>query len=257
MMAAAMLPAVCFSQERASDSAAAGEMARAVIFIGNSITYGAGLQDPETEAPPVRAVEFMSDELPDCRILYSNQGVSGSTTADFLPSEHRLYDSVVEAADRLSRETDGPVLFSIMLGTNDSAGSGPFGSPVSPERYEANMCSIIDSLLSRYPDSRVILHCPIWYSPNTHNGAVYLDSGLKRLKSYRPVIRHIVKSYSVRYPGRVCAGDVKGFPVFKRKSLEYLQPEQGYSGIFYLHPNVKGAAVLGRLWAEAILGMPE
>ena len=51
---------------------------------------------------------------------------------------------------------------------------------------------------------------------------------------------------------RVFAGDRKAFDTFKKNYRAYLIPEKGQQGTFYLHPNEKGAQVLGRLWSEAI-----
>lgn len=90
-----------------------------------------------------------------------------------------------------------------MLGTNDSACNGPFGSPVEPVSYYTNMKAIIDELLSLYPECKVVIHQPIWYSPNTYNGAMYLATGLKRLKSYTPMIHKLVDYYSQANPNQV------------------------------------------------------
>ena len=223
-----------------------------VVFIGDSITEGAGLSEPGIDAPPARAAGRLAELLPDTRIYWSNQGTSGSTTADFLPSANRLFGDVTKAADSLIRVSGSPLVFSIMLGTNDSAESGPTGSPVSPVQYEKNLCEIIDSLMVRYPDCRIVLHRPLWYSPNTRNGAEYLRPGLKRLKSYSPALRRVVKRYSETAPGRVLPGDFKGFSEFRRNSSGYFSPEQGACGTFYLHPNHTGAEILGRLWADGI-----
>lgn len=62
-----------------------------------------------------------------------------------------------------------------------AACTGTNGAPVSAEQYESNMQLIIDSLCFRFPEAKVVLHYPIWYSPNTYNSAMYLKEGLKRL----------------------------------------------------------------------------
>ena len=120
-----------------------------LVFIGNSITYGAGLENPVREAPPVRTAIYLGKQPFIGTVRYSNQGVSGSTTVDFLPEKDLLYPKVVAAADQFADEDWATLVFSIMLGTNDSAEKGPNGSPVSPEQYRRNMQTIIDSLLER------------------------------------------------------------------------------------------------------------
>jgi hypothetical protein len=139
-----------------------------------------------------------------------------------------------------------------MLGTNDSAVKGPNGSPVSVESYNYNLTVIIDSLLKRYPNCKVIIHYPIWYSTNTYNGSMYLAEGLARLQSYFPRIELLVKKYQVAYPNHVFIGDNAAFEFFKTNYIKMLKPEQGRQGIFYLHPNEQGALRLGEFWGKAL-----
>ena len=54
-----------------------------IIFIGNSITYGAGLSDPTHNAPPVYTALFLGKQPSIGEVKYSNQGVSGCTTVDY------------------------------------------------------------------------------------------------------------------------------------------------------------------------------
>ena len=225
-----------------------GEEPVNIYFIGNSITYGAGLADRGTQAPPVKCAEKVAEES-GRRVFFQNGGVSGATTLDWLPKTS-LFRNAVRSANDLT-DNGGYLFFSIMLGTNDSAESGPNGSPVSPEDYGENLKTIITKLHSTYPDARFVVNYPIWYSPNTHNGAVYMEAGLNRLKSYHPVIDQVVADlYAKGYP--VYSGVREAFSFFEDKS-EYFIAENGYDGIFYLHPNATGAEHLGHFWAERIL----
>lgn len=219
-----------------------------IIFIGNSITQGVLLPNANMDAPPVKAVEYLCSHTAYSTVDYQNIGVSGSTTLDWLPITGHLFPNAIKAADAMSAKS-GQMLFSIMLGTNDSAIKGPNGSPVSPEDYFKNLTVLLDTLFLRYPNAKAILHRPVWYSPNTHNGAIYLQEGLDRLISYTPQLKALVK----RYKKRVFMGDETGFDYFRTHSNTLLLPEEGQSGTFYLHPNQEGAAALGRLWAEAII----
>lgn len=222
-----------------------------IVFIGNSITYGANLAHPETDAPPVAASAFLRKMAGIGLVNFSNQGRSGYTTVNFLPGGE-TFQEVVRATRGLNTNTSHTLVFSIKLGTNDSAIEGPLGAPVSGEDYRKNMVSIIDELIKLFPESKVVIQQPVWYSPNTQNGAKYLEEGLKRLQSYFPEIKSIVKSYASSHPGQVLMGDQSGFEYFRKNYLTDLVPEEGKQGIFYLHPNEKGAAQLGRFWAEAI-----
>lgn len=223
-----------------------------IVFVGNSITYGAGLENPQREAPPVRAAIYLGKQPFVGTVRYSNQGVSGSTTVDFLPETGTLFNNVSEAADQFKDEDWATLVFSLMLGTNDSAMEGPNGAPVPPEQYRENIQAIIDSLLAKYTDCKVVIHRPIWYSPNTHNSSTYLEDGLERLESYYPEIRDLVENYGKTHRGRVFLGDTEGFEYFKEHHEEFFQAEDGNSGVFYLHPNKEGAKILGELWGKAI-----
>ena len=121
-----------------------------IVFIGNSITFGAGLPKPVHDAPPVKAALFLSKCPEVASVKYSNRGQSGCTTVDYLPDTNTLFPWAVRAADKFKDETWADLVFSIMLGTNDSAIEGTNGCPVAPERYYENMKTIINRLLALY-----------------------------------------------------------------------------------------------------------
>lgn len=221
-----------------------------IVFIGDSITQGVQLADPGNEAPPATTVTYLQKQKNLGTVNFSNQGHSGYTTLDFLPGTG-TFTKVEEAANGFT-DKNALLIFSIKLGTNDSAIQGPHGAPVSPEDYRKNLKTIADKLLADFPKAVIIFQHPLWYSPNTHNGAKYLQEGLTRLQSYVPVIDSLVNSYSLTNPKQVFVGDTKAFGYFEKNHLTDLIPENGKQGTFYLHPNKKGAAALGVFWAKAI-----
>ncbi|WP_114408152.1 GDSL-type esterase/lipase family protein [Larkinella punicea] len=222
-----------------------------IVFIGNSITAGAGLKDRQTEAPPVLATAYLKQQAGINEVVFSNQGVGGFTTVDFLPATNKAFGKVAQAAETFRKET-GQLVFSIILGTNDSAMQGPNGAPVSPESYRANLKTIADTLLKANPGCKLVIHRPIWYSPTTYNRSKYLQEGLDRLQTYFPEIDALIASYGATHPGQVKLGDTQGFNYFKTHYLTDFQHENGQQGTFFLHPNEKGAATLGLFWGEAI-----
>ena len=222
-----------------------------IVFIGNSISYGVSLKNPQEEAPPVIACKYIQSKCRTADVGFYNNGKNGFTTVDFLPSG-KAFSNLVEAATHLHQDKRRLLVFSIALGTNDSALEGTSGAPVSPVNYFRNMQSIIDQLLIIFPDSKFILQRPIWYSPNTQNNSRYLEKGLERLQTYFPQLNSLVKHYSKSNPAHVFSGDQKGFDYFRKNYLTDLTPEEGKQGVFYLHPNKKGATVLGKLWGKAI-----
>lgn len=75
-----------------------------IVFIGNSITQGALLENPRREAPPVKAALYLRRQPSVGTVRYSNQGVSGSTTLDFLPQTDLLFPKVVQVADQFKEK---------------------------------------------------------------------------------------------------------------------------------------------------------
>lgn len=222
-----------------------------IVFIGNSITHGSGLPEPETQAPPVIAAQKLREFKGIGTVQFSNIGKSGSTTLDWLPENNKLFITAEKAADSYVNDEGATLLFSIVLGTNDSAIKGPHGAPVSPEDYHGNLLKIANRLLEKYPKSKIIFQYPTWYSENTYNTSKYLKEGLERLQSYFPEIDAVVKSYEISHPNTVFSGNKKVFAYFK-KHPGLFQNEKGQQGIFNLHPNPEGAAELGNFWAKAI-----
>ncbi|WPU94609.1 GDSL-type esterase/lipase family protein [Mucilaginibacter sabulilitoris] len=221
-----------------------------VVFIGNSITQGVQLQDPATEAPPATAIAWLRQQKNLGTVEFSNQGHSGYTTLDFLPGTGTF--ARVEDAANAFTDKDALLIFSMKLGTNDSAIHGPHGAPVSPENYIKNVKSIVDKLLADFPKAIIILQHPIWYSNNTYNGSMYLQEGLSRLESYVPKLDSLVANYGTTNPSHVFVGDTKAFNYFRKHHPTELIPEKGKQGTFYLHPNKKGAVSLGEFWGRAI-----
>lgn len=219
-----------------------------IVFIGNSITYGATLSDAGSQCPPKRVSEFLADR--GYTVNYRNCAISGYTTFHFIPSGSQ-HGAVVNAVKELDKKP-GKLFVLIMLGTNDSAERGPLGAPVNTDTYYKNMKSIIDDIYQYSNKAIVIVNYPIWYSPNTHNFSTYMQAGLDRLGSYYPVIDSLVKYYKTQTSHKVYAGSKAPY-VFFQNNNKYLTPENGQSGTFYLHPNLEGAKKLATFWTNSIL----
>jgi lysophospholipase L1-like esterase len=223
-----------------------------IVFIGDSITQGVGVPDAGTQAAPVIAAQELQKQLGDAYTVYfSNQGHAGHTTVDFLPGGGDFTQAEGAARDLQARHR-GQLVFSVMLGTNDSANSGPNGSPVSAVTYAQNLEKMIDKLLTEFPNSKFFLNHPTWYSPNTHNGSDYHGpAAADRLRSYFPALDSVVEHYDLSNPNQVYTGDTQAYGYFENHRAE-LNGEGGQEGVFYLHPNARGAESLGRFWAGAL-----
>ena len=220
-----------------------------LVFIGNSITYGATLPSPATQAPPVVCRQLIY-EATEVTTHVHNGGHSGITTFGFLPGR-RDFSQCCDAATSMLEDHGGHLYFSIMLGTNDSAISGTEGAPVSTDTYRENMTRIIEELLARFPTCKILVNYPIWYSPNTHNSSRYLEAGMNRLHSYYPVIDELAIAHDRVFPGNrlvwECFEDNKAL----------FTAEAGNSGTFFLHPNELGARRLAEIWARSLCQLLE
>ncbi len=217
-----------------------------MVFIGNSITAGALHTDSKKTAPPVFTADYVGRML-SIDVHFRNCGRSGATTLDFLPSQKRDFVRVEKAIEEIKALSYEPIIFSIMLGTNDSANFGPNGSPVSNEDYKKNLMTMIERIRELCPNAIFVLQRPIWYSPNTHNASQYLVAGQKRMVAYTDVLVEIANENDDIY-----LGDCDAFDYFSAKHRKYMFAEDGKAGVFYLHPNEAGAKKLAHFWARAI-----
>ena len=221
-----------------------------VACVGNSITYGALHADRNLTSPPAVATREASKKIPQIS-GQNNCGRSGATTVDFLPALNRDFRRVEKAiADFKSQEggENATFVFSIMLGTNDSASTGPTGAPVSNEDYKKNLLTIVARCRELCPGAIFVLQRPVWYSPNTYNGARYLVAGLNRVTDYVNILVELANENK-----DIFLGDCDSYDLMKLEYKKYMFAEPGNAGTFYLHPNEAGAAKMGKNWAKAIV----
>lgn len=226
-----------------------------IVFVGNSITYGALHKDREKTAPPVVCSQWLERQDGIGKVHFANCGRSGRTTFNFIPTRgdknKNYYSNVVSSAAKLVGEhPQAQLVFSIMLGTNDAA-ERPFNSLTTPYKYRENISLIIDSLAAHWPQAIFVLHKPIWHSvPFVTKGGSYMSkNSVKLYGEYYKACRDIVTSH----PGKVFLGDKDAYNYFK-KHADQLFHEHGRDNCdFYLHPTEAGSAVLAEYWGKAIL----
>jgi acyl-CoA thioesterase-1 len=109
---------------------------RTLLFFGDSLTAGYGLEDPATEAYPARIQKKINDAGLPWRVV--NAGLSGETSAAGL----RRVDWV------LRQPVD---VFVLALGGNDGLRGLPPGST------RANLQAIIDRVRAKYPAATIVL----------------------------------------------------------------------------------------------------
>ena len=232
-----------------------------IVFIGNSITYGALHQQRELTAPPVQCARWLSAQDGIDTVYYANYGRSGKTTYHFLPNEadvipagDKTYfsDVVAKTRDLMKKHPGLPLWFSIMLGTNDSV-ERKHNSHTTPDNYVNNLVTIIDSLLTLWPDAHVVLNKPIWYTPNyvTPGGSVGSKLSQKLICIYADRFGDVISRCK---SGHVHLGDRDAYDYFKRHWKTDINEEKDSRGkSYWLHPNEQGAAKLAEYWGKAIL----
>ena len=244
----------CVSLSRAQQSAN-------IVFIGNSITYGALHQNRDVTAPPVQCGLWLSQQEGIDTVYISNGGRSGRTTYHFLPNaddvipvgDKTFFSDIVSRARQLVKAHPNlPLVFSIMLGTNDSV-ERKHNSHTTPDNYINNLCTIIDSLLTLWPDAHVVLNKPIWYYPDyqTKGGSIASKKSLKLLDTYYDCFAKVVARCKT---GQVHIGDHDAYGYFKKHYKTDIFEEKDARGkSYWLHPNEQGAKQLAAYWGKVIL----
>ncbi|WP_407430783.1 arylesterase [Arcticibacter sp.] len=107
-----------------------------ILFFGNSLTAGYGLDDPSSESFP----SLIQDRIDSLNLRYKtiNAGLSGETTAGGKGRIGWLLKNKVD-------------IFVLELGAND----GLRGVPVT--ETAKNLQAIVDTVKQRYPDAKLVL----------------------------------------------------------------------------------------------------
>lgn len=219
-----------------------------IVFIGNSITYGATHQAPQKTNPVISCAKYLKEQ--GLTVHTKNMGKSGKTSRDFLPGRKGYWSATKKAAAELAEAyPDGQMVFSIMLGTNDAA-IRTKKSCWKSDIFLGSMTTLIDSLQAIYPQAVFVLQQDPYFSPNVEkeSGTKMDEACLKQLRDYWTVDQQLAKERSNVFLG---SNDIYAF--FEQNHQEMMTPEEGLQGTFYLHPNAKGAAELGKLWGNALV----
>ena len=219
-----------------------------IVFIGNSITYGATHKTPQKTNPTVSCVKFLKEQ--GLTVHSKNMGKSGKTSRDFLPGRKGYWPATKKAAAELAEAyPQAQMVFSIMLGTNDAA-IRTKKSCWKSDIFRNSMTLLIDSLQAIYPQAVFVLQQDPYFSPNVEKeSGTKMDEGcLKQLRDYWTVDQQLAKERP-----NVFLGSDQIYTFFEQNHQEMMTPEEGLQGTFYLHPNAKGAAELGVLWGKAFI----
>jgi len=122
-------------QEETANTSESDTTSKSILFFGDSLTAGYGLDDPEDAYPAL-----IQQKLDSLNLKYTaiNAGVSGETTAG---GKNRISWVLKQNVD----------IFVLELGAND----GLRGIPLSETRQ--NLQAIIDTVRTKNPDTQIVL----------------------------------------------------------------------------------------------------
>lgn len=232
-----------------------------IVFIGNSITYGALHEQREQTAPPVQCARWLCQREDIDTVYFLNCGRSGKTTYHFLPCAEDVIpagdktyfgDVVSKTRELVKAHPSLPLVFSIMLGTNDTV-ERPKNKHTEPDGYAKNLITIIDSLLKLWPDAHVVLNKPIWYYPDYHTkgGSIASKKSLKLIDTYYHQFPQVVAKSKA---GHVHIGDADAYAYFEQHwKTDIVEEKDARGKSYWLHPNEQGAGRLAEFWGKALL----
>ena len=232
-----------------------------IVFIGNSITYGALHEQREQTAPPVQCARWLCQREDIDTVYFRNCGRSGRTTYHFLPCAEDVIpagdktyfgDVVSKTRELVKAHPSLPLVFSIMLGTNDTV-ERPKNKHTEPDDYAKNLITIIDSLLKLWPDAHVVLNKPIWYYPDYHTkgGSIASKKSLKLIDTYYHQFPQVVAKSKA---GHVHIGDADAYAYFEQHwKTDIVEEKDARGKSYWLHPNEQGAGRLAEFWGKALL----
>lgn len=198
-----------------------------ILFQGDSIT-DAGRDHRNYhnmgKGYPKYASELLSAAFPETDFEFINFGISGNRTCQLFD---RLY-------------TDGiafqPDVISILIGINDIWHRYSAGRIATTDlQIETNYRAILDRL-KRETNAKIVILSPYILD------AEEVDSMREDLASLLPIVRSLAKEYADVY-----------IPLDELfEEAVKTQPSPRYYSDDGVHPNVNGAAFIGRIYAEAV-----
>ncbi|MEX8546642.1 MAG: arylesterase [Mucilaginibacter sp.] len=123
-------------KDTVKEASAKTQTQKSILFFGNSLTAGYGLDDPQNDAFP----SVIQQTIDSLKLPYKvvNGGLSGETSSD---GKNRINWLLRQPVD----------VFVLELGAND----GLRGIPVA--ETEANLQAIIDQVKAKYPKAKLVM----------------------------------------------------------------------------------------------------
>lgn len=201
-----------------------------ILFLGDSITYGHGVADPDN----VFSVRIARETGAVTR----NFGISGTRIAHQTKATNEQWDQ--NFCDRvLKMDTDADIVV-VFGGTNDYGhGDAPFGTDLcrTPDTFYGALHTLYTSLIEKYPTAVIAVLTPLHRLNET--GRVVNEIGTPNghpLSDYVAAIRQVAEEYSLPVLDLYAGGGIQPSVEAQRQAL---CPDG-------LHPNDAGHALLAR-----------
>ena len=163
-----------------------------IVFLGDSITEGVGVVNPENR--------FVDRIAAQTGAICKNFGISGTRIArQTIPSENKRHDmDFISRVDDLDADADIIVVFG---GTNDwGHGDAAFGTFESRDIYSfyGALHNLYTLLIEKFPGSQIVVLTPL-HRTNERNPVTDKGHGNKPqiLKDYVDAIREVTEYYSI------------------------------------------------------------
>lgn len=162
-----------------------------ILFLGDSITYGAGVADPNNVFP-ARIARMTG-------AVTRNYGISGTRIArQRKPSNDQWDQNFCDRVEKMDADADIVVVFG---GTNDYGhGDAPFGSDIcrTPDTFCGALHTLYTKLIEKYPTAVIAVLTPLHRL--NEGGHEVNELGVpngRPLSDYVAAIRHVAEEYSL------------------------------------------------------------
>ncbi len=191
-----------------------------IACIGNSITYGAGIENREEGSYPAQLQQILGDEYD-----VQNFGANARTA---LFNGNLPY---VEREEYRASLEFQPDIVLLKLGTNDSK----TGNFAKIDQFVGDYKKIVDSYQALDSKPRVILVTPLKCYLTEHEE--YTISNERLVKTIRPMVQRVAYEYGLEV--------INGYPLCGDELVESILPDR-------LHPSAQGAAMMADHFAQVI-----
>ena len=207
---------------------------KTINFLGDSITYGHGLEREEFRFSDILKKKFLLEAA-------NNYGISGTRIAKKLNPNPDAFEDEFDFCSRLGKMDESADIIIVFGGVNDyQHGDAPMGefSDNTPETFCGAVHFLYSNLKKKYPNAKIVVVTPLHMLGDTKKGGRYPE--IKEpliLEDYVDVIKETARFYE--------------FQIFDLFSYTELNPNNSDVRLKYMpdgiHPNAEGHKIIADL----------